>query len=188
MKIRCWFFFAGCMAVSACQTTYTAPTGKPSANIVVDAGSDSSSTTGGSFNVFAFADDVACKASPHGKNLGTTVFSDGTETYGPISVPAAERFTFAVRYIESRMAQNRDCSFTASFVPEPDHSYLVRFRSVADVSSCSLTVDDQTAGRSVSLAAPQYSCVASVAGRPKNGQAGHLQFEVEAKTDYARNK
>jgi hypothetical protein len=125
-------------------------------------------------------EDFSCAASKYGPVLDTKSLADATEQLGPFNVVAGKPFVFAADYMEARIAQNKECSYTASFVPAPGQSYVVRFAAVNQVQGCGVQVSDGN-GSKVAYKAPELSCVSTFAGRVRNGGAGVLNWGVQTR-------
>jgi hypothetical protein len=185
---RCLLLLLPCTVLSACASNYTVPSGKPSAKVVFDLATESTDATSRSFTVSAFDAFPSCNGSPYGRKLGLVLLSKNQELIGPLDVVAGEPLAFGVRYGDSVFGGNRDCSYVASFTPEPSGLYVVSFRTRGEVSSCGLTVQQQApaAAGPVGISRPARSCFNSVADLwgdpPANGQAGGLVMKLHIDT------
>ncbi len=157
-----------------CASTYSPPTNAPSATMTLDLRSDSKGTTMQGYGVFAYK-DMNCTPSPLGALMESKQFTGAVERMGPLKVAASSPLTFAVLYGESRMAQNRQCSFTASFLPRAGESYGVQFVVEDGALACGMKIVDG-AGQEVRFESPLSSCAETFAGRVKNGGSGLLNW------------
>ncbi|MBI1891856.1 MAG: hypothetical protein HYS18_14510 [Burkholderiales bacterium] len=162
--------------LSGCASSYKIPNDHPSASVSFDLTSDSTNTTSKGFNVFAY-DDLNCIPSKHGSRIDWKWPANDREILGPASVAAGVSLTFAVLYGESRIAQNRNCSFTASFNPLAGQTYLIRFVVTNQSLACGIQITDSS-GTQVAYQAPENSCAETFAGKVKNGGAGILDWKV----------
>lgn len=165
------------LVVTGCVSTYRLPSDQSSATMSFDLSSDSTGTTGKAFILTTF-DDLNCAPSKYGSKLDSKAFANDREQLGPLRVAAGKPLTFAVTYSESRFAQNRACSFTASFLPLPEQAYTVRFAVVDQSAACGLQIADG-GGSEVRYEAPELSCAETLAGKVKNGGAGILNWKFE---------
>lgn len=165
---------AGLLWLVGCASTYSLPTNSPSATMTLDLRSESKGTTMQGYRVFAYQ-DMNCTPSPLGSLIESKQFTGAVEKIGPIKVVAASPLTFAVLYGESRMSQNRQCSFTASFLPRAGESYGVQFAVADGALACGMKITDG-AGQEVSFESPSSSCAETFAGRVKNGGTGVLNW------------
>jgi hypothetical protein len=175
-----------CTAVlSGCVSYYAVPAGKPKAQVVFDLATESTGATGRFYLISAFDDLASCKASPYGSSLARMVFTEAQELTAPIDVVAGEPLAFGVRYSQSIFGGNRDCSFVGTFTPEPSGLYVVSFRTLGEVSSCGMRVQQQAAAAThpIEIHAPERTCFGSVANKWNspplaNGQAGAVNMNV----------
>lgn len=168
------------IALTGCASTYKIPDNQASASVSFDLTSDSKSTTSKSFIVSAY-EDLSCAPSKYGTRLGTKWPANDHEVLGPVAVAAEVPLTFAVYSSESRFAQNRGCSFTASFTPRAGQHYSVRFASVDQSLACSAKIEDGS-GAQVPYQVPEISCAATSAGKVKNGGGSVLDWKVHVET------
>jgi len=164
------------LALTGCASTYTIPSGEPSATIAFDMSSDSSNTTGRSFTVWTY-EDTACTPSKNGAILASKGLSNTEEKFGPLKISATSPFTFAVSYLESRIGQNRECSFTATFTPQVGLSYRVRFAAKDQAGVCGIQITD-SGGVEVDYASPELSCAETFVGKIKNGGGGGVNWRL----------
>ncbi len=145
--------------LTGCQTTYTLPIGKPSAEISFESTSDSTGTTGMFISVLHY-ENLNCDPSKYGDKIAGTSFAEKMEILGPVKILAEESFTFAIRYIDSRIAENRECSVTGSFFPRNGRSYIARFRTVGNVSFCDMTIEELYPNDSqiIDYIYPEFTC------------------------------
>ncbi len=162
--------------LTGCAPGYAVPKGAPAASLAFDLRSDSEGTTSRYFNIFAYeASD--CEQSPLGSSMGHVMFAGSREMVGPIDVAADRRLTFAVSYLESRLNQNRGCSFTATFTPRKAERYQVLFSATNQSLNCEMKISDQY-GADVDFHSPAASCASSYAGSEENGQGGISESAV----------
>lgn len=164
------------MILGGCASAYRAPEAGASATISFDLTSDSTGTSTRTFTAWAY-EDLSCKPSKYGAKLDSKALADAHEILGPTKVAGGSPFTFALSYIEARFAQNRECSYTASFVPAAGQTYAVNFAVVNQSLGCGLKITDQS-GESVQYQSPEYSCAETMAGKIKNGGAGILDWKI----------
>lgn len=187
MNFKLLLFFVSSLLLTGCATQYRAPNDKAKAKLIVDMESDSTNTT--LISIYVRAHDMPdCNPSPHGETLTSERFANKKTTLAPEDIIAGEQFTFTVSYIEARFAQNRSCSFTASFVPEVDMTYFAHFRSLNNGMTCDLKMDDHQK-KPVAFTEPEFSCVKSLAGQSiQNRKASILNWRVTATTVPAKEK
>lgn len=149
---------AGLM-LSACQTPYVAPSGKAKAELSIKVSSDSVGHTSMGHRVEVFK-NLQCEPSPYGQEFGKKIFTKSGEIYAFKEIVANEPFTFVTAYMESRLAQNRECHFTASFIPEANHRYFADFKTLANVGYCEMRLFDESFDppRMVLYETPERSC------------------------------
>ncbi len=129
------------------------------------------------YRVFAY-EDLSCTPSRLGSKLESRQFTDANEKIGPIKVAAESPLTFAILYGEARIAQNRECGFTASFTPHEGESYTVNFAVSNGALACGIGITDG-AGHDVPFESPVSSCAETFAGKVRNGGAGLLNWKVK---------
>jgi hypothetical protein len=180
-----WFSFISVLALllSGCQTAYMLPTGIPTANISFDVSTDSTGTTGLFYSVLNFG-GVDCHPSEYGEKITGKSFAGEHETFGPFNILAEAPFTFAVKYTDSRFAQNRECSYTASFTPREGRNYLATFKTIGNVSSCNMTIGEshQQKYETIEFISPELTCAPyfhrPTSYRGRNGQPHDLNWSV----------
>jgi len=143
----------------------------PTAQLVVDAQSDSTGTTMSVVYASANADEK-CAPSKRGFRLGGDSTSGHTPAIKPVRIVANELFAFTASYNEARGGQNRACSVTAAFMPAADHRYLARIVTTNQVERCDLAVFDVTDGkaRSIDFHMPEFVCGKKSPTRLPNGK------------------
>jgi hypothetical protein len=143
----------------------------PAANLVVDAQSDSTGTTISVVYASANADEK-CAPSKRGFRLGGDSTTGHAPAVKPVRIAANELFAFTATYNEARGGQNRACSVTAAFTPQPDHNYLARIVTSNQVERCDMAVFDVTDGRarSVDFHMPEFVCGKKAPTRQPNGK------------------
>jgi len=158
-------FFVGLSVVvglAGCASTYSIPTSIPSADIFVTAANSPSGVTGRNIYLWAFKDEQ-CTQSDHGTLAGRShAFANSALAASePQKIPANDKFVFTAGYIDSRFAQNRQCTVTAAFVPEQGHLYRALIQVDDDVTKCGLGILDVTGGseKRVAFAMPKYACL-----------------------------
>lgn len=144
--------------------------------MMLDLRSESKNTTIQGYEVFAYQ-DINCAPSQLGLSIESKQFTNAIEKLGPIRVAAESQMTFAILYGEARMAQNRQCSFTASFVPRSGEKYSVQFAVDDGALGCGMQIMDSS-GQEIGFESPQESCAETFAGRVKNGGAGFLNWTI----------
>lgn len=81
-------------------------------------------------------------------------------------------------YIESRIAQNRECSFTFTYKPKVAERYEINFDVVEESTICSATVKDSL-GTPVEVEVPEYSCAIGLTKKVRNGRPGTLNWNIQ---------
>ena len=167
------------LLLGACATTktYTVPSNVPTASLALDLHSVSTGTTSQSYRVFAY-DDLNCTASRFGAPLKIVRFAEPSVKLEPIKIVAEAPLTFSILYGESRMAQNRQCSFTASFMPRSGDTYNILFQVAHGAQACGMKIFDKS-NSEVSYESPLMSCAETFAGRVRNGGTGILDWKLK---------
>lgn len=172
---------AALAALAGCAgNAYRVSPGDPVSRLSFDLSTDSTGTTGRWFRIYSYG-DLSCAPSARGWTVTSTSALgqvEDRETLGPVDVQAGEPFTFVVAYIESRFAQNRECSFTASFTPEAGRAYRASFAVTRQSNVCDLKIEDDRNTR-ISYAAPEDSCYQGRVGRMPNGGGGRLNYKIQ---------
>lgn len=164
-----------CTLMTACVVpAYTVPDGKPTAELKFEVSTDSAGATLAtpSYLIRKF-EDSSCSTATEGSQLLTIKSTGPKDVGGPVKVAADEPLTLAITTLESRLAQNRQCSFTTTFTPAPGQSYTVQFVSRSQASACGMRVLDAN-GKQVAHKDPVNSCATTFMGQLKNGGGGML--------------
>jgi hypothetical protein len=179
--LRNGLIVAALSAVVGCAyNAYRVSSGDPISRLSFDLATDSTGTTGKWFRVYSYR-DLSCAPSERGWIVAmTSALGSATtgDTLGPVDIRAGEPFTFVVSYAESRFAQNRECSFTASFTPEAGRAYRASFAVTKQSNVCNLQIEDDRNTR-VSYATPEDSCYQGLVGRMPNGGGGTLRYNIQ---------
>ncbi len=159
-----------------CVSVYKPPAGKAHSKISFDLNNDSVGTTVRTFSIWNYSDSK-CTPSKDGLKIDFKPFASEHEKLGPYEILGDSPFTFAVAYGEARVAQNRDCSVTATFTPSSLKKYTVHFFVKDQSYRCGIKILDEKENI-VPFEQPEYTCRESLARKkPKNGGAGILTWE-----------
>jgi hypothetical protein len=163
---------------TACATAYRNTDKENSAIMSVSLDSDSVGTTNN--NVFAWAfQDESCARNSNGTLLTQKLGNKSTKETPAVSIAANKKFTFTTVYIESRIAQTRQCALMATFEPRSGRKYRTQLVSREQGLSCSLGIYDVTDSepRQVEFTMPDEACM--FGGRSaENGKPLWTDYEV----------
>lgn len=137
------------------------------------------------FYVEAYEDGSSCQPSRSGIRLAT-FFGPTKDVPSPaagktVSIPSGKPFVLTHRYLDARIAQNRTCSVTVSFVPEPGKSYVTYFYVDPDVTGCDTFVSGPASRPTENVASFAYNpslCLDGSNKGPVNRQAVWINWKV----------
>ena len=158
-----------CTLMAACVPAYTVQDGKPTAELNVEVTTESTGTVGTFFMVLTF-EDPDCSGPKEGSRLLQIKSTGAKDVGGPVRVVAGEPITLAIKTMEGRLGESRQCSFTTTFTPSVAQSYTVQFASLNQAQACNMRVLD-AAGTQIAQKDPIKSCAKPhpLGPAPENG-------------------
>ena len=158
-----------CTLMTACVPRYTVPDGKPTAELNFEVSTESTGTLLVNYTVLTF-EDPNCSGPKEGTKLLLIKSTGHKDVGGPVRVVAGDPITLAIKTMEGRLAESRQCSFTTTFTPSVAQSYTVQFASTDQAQTCNMRVLD-AAGRQIAHKDPIKSCAkpAPYGPAPDNG-------------------
>jgi hypothetical protein len=168
--------------LSACSATFKVPEGISTVPLTIDLNADSTGVVfGRHYTVAAMASADNCGVSRYGDSIANLYRANASEILGPFPVAIGEPFTLAILYTQTRPAEYRSCSFTASFMPEAKGSYVAQFRSVDNARECQINVLENKAGElvPVQMNVPENTCITDhQVPEKRNGVGSGIKYEV----------
>lgn len=157
--------------IVGCLPAYQIPLTKPSAEFVLVAENESRSTTIRSIYTWVFKNED-CEKSTYGMNAGSATLSESVSAVAPRRIAAGEKFVFTSAYIDARVGQNRQCSITGSFTPQPNHTYKALLLVNEQVTMCKLGIYDTTNHKDeqIEFFMPAFVCEDQGKSARPNGQ------------------
>jgi len=174
-------------AVSGCVSHYQYKDGGQSAMLHI---------SGNTRNFFVEAyDDANCTLSANGTRLAN--FYGPTRDVAPdedgktISIPSGKPFIFTYYYIDARIAQNRTCGLTVSFIPENGKKYSSFFFVDNEVTGCDASISEYPEKAGSNIASFQYNknyCLGGNNEGTTNGRPTWINWRVIILTAPASRK
>ena len=106
-----------------------------------------------------------------------SLFANDHEMLGPVQVVAGVTFGFLIKYSESRVAQNRDCDYIASFTPVAGERYTVKFSVGGEGTRCDVRIKDG-GGQDIDYQKPEFVCAVRPEIKVRNGTGGIVNWKV----------
>ena len=177
MKNASGCLLAACL-LCACSPPRPLVSTGPTATLAPSLSSDSVGTSGKFWRVYKF-NDATCTSSEKGVVFARKLTGNSGGDLAPIVLPAGNRITLGFGYMESRFAQNRECSYTVTFTPEANQHYTARFAVTGNSNACDLSLTDST-GHPAEASQPVMSCVVGLLNHKiRNGQPGVLNWKIQ---------
>jgi hypothetical protein len=127
-----WVVWAGLMALPACTSLHTPPTGGPIATLVLDSNQR--------VVVQAYANE-ACAPSPAGTRIALLHPTEGERLRGTAKqVAAGAPMVVSVQTLPGDGVPVPACQVTARFTPVAQASYILTFRHDPEANSCQVVV------------------------------------------------
>ena len=168
------------LGASGCLPIYTIPDDRPQAEFVLAAENESKGTTVRNVYTWVFKNEE-CEKTSHGMRAGSKVLGEKDKTTEPVKILAGEKFVFTSAYIDARFGQNRKCSITGSFVPQPNRKYKALLLVNEQVTACRLGIYDTTGGKEeqVPFVMPGYVCEDGGKTTRLNGQPLWTNWQIQ---------
>ncbi|WP_156900015.1 hypothetical protein [Luteimonas mephitis] len=147
------FLAALALALAGCVSQYEYGAAPDSATLRI---------VGNTANFFTDAyENEGCKPNRSGGRLATfygpTKDAPSPEAGKTVLIPSGKPFVLTHRYIDARFAQNRICSVTVSFVPEPGGIYQTYFYVEPEVEGCDTLVSEAGGSPGESVSSFKYN-------------------------------